>query len=85
MSEETSTTTGPRAGAKSAGGLWTAKDVAAFLSVSRTWVYQQAEAGLMPVRRLPGSPLLRFDEAEIRAYAKGEWKPPTVVPIKRAG
>src|SRR5579884_3936643 len=44
-------------------GLWTTKEVAAFLLVSRSWVYHQAEGGLIPtcglvrcfgtIRRLP--------------------------------
>ena len=30
--------------------VWDALDVARFLKVSRSWVYQQAEAGLLPHR-----------------------------------
>lgn len=50
--------------------LWDAKDVAAFLKVSRSWVYQRAEAGQLPCLRIGG--LLRFDPATIRAHARGE-------------
>jgi hypothetical protein len=56
--------------------LWDPCDVATFLRVSRSWVYQKAEAGLLPVIRMPGSALLRFDPDTMRAYARGEWQPP---------
>ncbi len=48
--------------------LWDANDVANFLKVSRSWVYQKAEAGLLPHLKVGG--LLRFDPEEIRAYAR---------------
>jgi hypothetical protein len=67
-------------------GLWNPADVAAFLQVSRSWVYQKAEAGLLPVIRLPGSSLLRFEPEAIRAFARGEWMPakiPAVHAVKR--
>jgi excisionase family DNA binding protein len=47
-------------------GLWTAVDVARFLRVSRSWVYQRAQAGLLPSVKLGGA--LRFEPAAIRAY-----------------
>ena len=59
-------------------------DVAAFLQVSRSWVYQKAEAGLLPVIRLPGSGLLRFEPDTIRAFALGEWKPVGISPVHAA-
>lgn len=46
--------------------LWDAKDVAAFLKVSRSWVYQHAESGTLPSVRIGG--LRRFIPAQIRAY-----------------
>ena len=58
--------------------MWNPADVAAFLQVSRSWVYQKAEAGLLPVIRMPGSALLRFDPETMRAYARGEWQPPKI-------
>lgn len=58
--------------------MWGPADVAAFLQVSRSWVYQKAEAGLLPVIRMPGSALLRFDPETMRAYARGEWQPPKI-------
>ncbi len=48
--------------------LWDANDVADFLKVSRSWVYQKAEAGLLPYLKVGA--LLRFDPDEIRAYAR---------------
>jgi hypothetical protein len=58
--------------------MWNPADVASFLRVSRSWVYQKAEAGLLPVIRMPGSALLRFDPETMRAYARGEWQPPKI-------
>ncbi len=55
--------------------LWDTNAVATFLQVSRSWVYQKAEAGLIPVIRLPGSSLLRFESEAIRAFSRGEWLP----------
>ena len=46
--------------------LWDANDVARYLKVSRSWVYQRAEAGLLPYVRVGG--LLRFDPESIRAF-----------------
>ena len=50
--------------------LWDANDVARYLRASRSWVYQKAEAGLLPYLRIGG--LLRFDPGAIRAWARGE-------------
>ena len=65
-------------------GLWNPSDVATFLQVSRSWVYQKAEAGLLPVIRLPGSSLLRFDPDVVRAFARGEWRPARVPTVQSA-
>ncbi len=48
--------------------LWDARDVGRFLRVSRSWVYQRAESGLLPCLRVGG--LLRFEPAAIRAFAR---------------
>ncbi len=50
--------------------LWDAKDVADFLKVSRSWVYQKAEAGLLPYLKVGA--LLRFDPTAVKAWARGE-------------
>mgnify|MGYP001560690192 CR=1 FL=1 len=50
--------------------LWTPRDVAAFLQVSRSWVYAKAESGLLPALRVGG--LLRFDPAKVRAWVAAE-------------
>jgi excisionase family DNA binding protein len=48
--------------------LWDANDVARFLKASRSWVYQQAQAGRLPCVKIGG--LLRFDPNAIRALVK---------------
>jgi excisionase family DNA binding protein len=53
--------------ARSSANLWDAQDVARYLKVSRSWVYQRAEAGLLPCVRVGG--LLRFRPDSVRAVA----------------
>jgi excisionase family DNA binding protein len=65
--------------AEQAAELWDANDAANYLKVSRSWVYQRAEAGLLPCLRVGG--LLRFDPATVRAFARGEVQPPKVLPF----
>ena len=60
-------------------GLWTALDVARYLKASRSWVYQKAEAGLLPSFHIGG--LLRFNPEVVRAWAQG--KPAPVIPMRR--
>lgn len=62
--------------------LWTPQQVAEYLKVSRSWVYQKAEAGLIPVIRMPGSSLLRFEPDAVRAYVRGEWEPTKILPFR---
>jgi excisionase family DNA binding protein len=62
-------------------GLWTPLEVAAYLRVSRSWVYQKAEAGLLPSLRFGGC--LRFEPAAVRSYARGEVLPSNVIPLRR--
>lgn len=60
--------------------LWDAKDVARFLKVSRSWVYQKAEAGVLPYLRIGG--LVRFEPETVRAWARGEQLPAArIVPL----
>ena len=47
--------------------LWDAQDVARYLKVSRSWVYQRAEAGQLACVRVGG--LLRFRPDSVRAIA----------------
>lgn len=61
--------------------LWTVADVAGYLKASRSWVYQKAEAGLLPSMRIGG--LLRFDPEAVRAWAHGTPTVAPVVPIRR--
>ncbi len=46
--------------------LWTAEEVAGFLRVSRSWVYQKAASNEIPSLRFAGC--LRFDPQAIRAW-----------------
>jgi predicted DNA-binding transcriptional regulator AlpA len=65
-------------------GLWDARDVAAYLKASRSWVYQHAEDGTLPCVRVVG--LLRFIPAQIRAFALGQKMPPSpIVALSRWG
>jgi len=52
------------------GSLWTVAEVAAYLRVSRSWVYHRSAAGLLPCLRFGA--LLRFEPDVIRAYAQGQ-------------
>lgn len=53
--------------------LWKVSDVATYLQMSTSWVYKEAEAGRLPVRRFGFA--LRFSPSDIEAYARGEWQP----------
>jgi excisionase family DNA binding protein len=59
--------------------LWTAEDVAAYLKASRSWVYQKAEAGVLPSLRVCG--LLRFEPATVRQFARHTAARTAVVPL----
>ena len=61
--------------------LWTPAEVATYLRVSRSWVYQKAEAGLLPSLRFGGC--LRFEPVAIRAYARGKVPPSNVIQLRR--
>jgi excisionase family DNA binding protein len=63
--------------------LWTAADVAAYLKVSRSWVYHRAEANLLPYVRIGG--LLRFEPDAIRQYARdgsSDTQRPRALPLR---
>lgn len=49
--------------------LWTVKDAADFLRVSRSWVYQRVASGTIPYLKIGG--LVRFDPEAIRAFVTG--------------
>jgi predicted DNA-binding transcriptional regulator AlpA len=61
--------------------LWDALDVARFLKVSRSWVYERTMSGELPSRRIGG--LRRYEPAAIRAFARGEPVSPSGLPIKK--
>ncbi len=48
--------------------LWDVNDVAKYLKVSRSWVYQRVAAGLLPCARIGA--LVRFRASRIRALAR---------------
>jgi excisionase family DNA binding protein len=52
---------------RSSANLWDAQDVARYLKVSRSWVYQRAEAGFLRCVRVGG--LLRFRPDSVRSIA----------------
>jgi excisionase family DNA binding protein len=62
-------------------GLWTARDVAGYLKASRSWVYQKAEAGLLPSLRIGG--FLRFEPEAVRAWAHRQGTAAPVIPMRR--
>ena len=49
--------------------LWDAHDVAAYLKVSRSWVYQKTDAGLLPYIRVGA--LKRFSPRQIQEHFLG--------------
>jgi excisionase family DNA binding protein len=63
------------AGAPCPDTLWTVAEVAAFLKVSRSWVYHRLESGLLPHIRVGG--LVRFDPSAIRAHVSAGCSSPT--------
>jgi predicted DNA-binding transcriptional regulator AlpA len=50
--------------------LWDANDVAAYLKVSRSWVYLQKERGALPYLKIGA--LVRFVPEVVRQFARGE-------------
>ena len=66
-------------------GLWTWREVAAYLQMSKAWVYEKSAAGVLPTLHLgsPGSVRrrLRFEPQAIRAFARNEMSGAKVIPI----
>jgi excisionase family DNA binding protein len=60
--------------------LWNVDDVARYFKASRSWVYQQAEGGMLPCLRIGG--LLRFEPAAVKAFARGERHLAKVLPLR---
>jgi excisionase family DNA binding protein len=50
--------------------LWTADDVARYCRVSRSMIYKQSQAGLLPTLRVGSA--IRFDPDTVRRWARGE-------------
>lgn len=55
--------------------LWTVRDVARALSVSKQWVYKHAELGTIPTVRLSGG-ALRFRPSTIRRFIDEQERSP---------
>ena len=60
--------------------LWTWREVAQRLKVSRSWVYAKAETGELPSLRIGG--MLRFDPTAVRRFAQEGTREATVLPLK---
>jgi excisionase family DNA binding protein len=58
---------------RSTAAMWTAEDVAAHLKVSLSWVRHRVAANKLPHHRIGGW-IIRFDPAEIRAWATSRGK-----------
>jgi len=58
---------------RSVAAMWTAEDVAAHLKVSVSWVRHRVAANKLPHHRIGGW-IIRFDSAEIRAWATSRGK-----------
>ena len=57
--------------------LWTVAQLAAFLSVSKSWVYQSSASGTIPCVRIGAA--LRFVPQAIRSWLNGEQQHGNVV------
>jgi hypothetical protein len=69
-------------------GLWNVHDLAARWKCSKSWIYQLAEADLIPRVHIPGSAMLRFDPAAIRELEHSKTpprEPPRILPSKKRG
>ena len=61
--------------------LWTVPDVARYLRVSKSWVYQHAADGTLPSLNVGG--VRRFDPPDIKRWARGELKTANVLPMRK--
>lgn len=59
------------------GTLWTVAETAAYLRLSRSFVYKASNAGTLPCLRIGAA--VRFDPGAVRAWAHGERATGTVV------
>jgi excisionase family DNA binding protein len=60
--------------------LWDVGDAAAYLKVSKSWIYRSVESGKLPCLRI--GPLLRFLPDAVRTWARADRTAvATVVPI----
>ncbi|HUM12323.1 MAG TPA: helix-turn-helix domain-containing protein [Myxococcaceae bacterium] len=59
--------------------LWTWREVARALKVSRSWIYARAESGELPSLRIGG--MLRFDPVAIQRFALESPRSGRIVPL----
>ena len=59
--------------------LWTWREVARALKVSRSWIYARAESGELPSLRIGG--MLRFDPVAIQRFALESPRRGRIVPL----
>ena len=50
--------------------LWDVADVATYLHVSKSWVYQASASGTLPCVRIGA--LVRFEPSSLKAWVRGE-------------
>jgi excisionase family DNA binding protein len=62
--------------------LWTWREVARALKVSRSWIYAKVESGHLPSLRIGG--MLRFDPVAIRRFALAPDSEGKLVPLHAA-
>src|SRR5690349_10212058 len=60
----------PMTGTMTDEALWSVSDLAKFLKMSKSWVYQSSAAGLIPCVRIGAA--LRFEPEAIRNWLRGE-------------
>jgi excisionase family DNA binding protein len=59
--------------------LWTWRDVARALKVSRSWIYARAQSGELPSLQIGG--MLRFDPVAIHRFALGSPRSARILPL----
>ncbi|MFN7132028.1 MAG: helix-turn-helix domain-containing protein [Myxococcales bacterium] len=61
--------------------LWTVQQAAAFLNMSKSFVYKVAEAGTLTCHRIGSR--IRFSPEDVRAFARGTRREAAVIQFAR--
>jgi excisionase family DNA binding protein len=61
--------------------LWNVRECAAYLKMSKSWIYKMADEGALPSARLGNR--LRFHPARVREFAASLGEPSNVVPFRK--